>query len=129
MKALANDGREFALTLSPLPGNRLPKRAGSTKVIVDGTPVEAPVTTNRGWSKDPAKTLEYIWVTASDGKAYYLTLNYGEPASVVTELTLADGSGPKPPARVTAAEKTEAERIAKFRATWAARTAAVAAPK
>jgi hypothetical protein len=122
MKALANGGtREFALTLSPLPGNRLPKRAGTTDVIVDGTPTKAPVTTNKGWAKDPSLVLAYIWVTAADGKSYYLTLDYAEPASAVTDLSIVEGTGPKPVARVTAKPELEAARIAKFKASWEAR--------
>jgi len=123
MKAVTPNGREFALTLSPLPGNRLPKRAGATPVTIDGSPVTAPVTTNKGWAKDSSLILSYIWLTAPDGKSYYLTLDYAEPASAVTELSLADGEGPKPPKRVTDKVETEAARIAKFKETWAARNA------
>lgn len=122
MKATANDGREFRLVLSPLPGNRLPKRAGSVDAIVNGTPMKCPVTSNRGWSVDAEKTLEYIWIDVS-GKAYYLTLDYAEKAANGMEFTVTEGTASRAdPARVGKAEK-EAARIAAFKATWAARNA------
>ena len=123
MKAVTKSGREFALTLSPLPGNRLPKRAGSTKLELDGAETLAPVTSNKGWAKDPSLVLEYIWITLPDGKSYYLTLDYAEKAEAVKDLSVVEGTGPKPAARVTSAKETEAARIAKFKETWASRNA------
>ncbi len=121
--------RSFSLTLSPLPGNRLPKRAPSIAVSVNGSPLAAPVTSNKGWAKSADVVLEYVWITVG-AKSYYLTLNYAEKAASLagSEIVTADGSGPKPVARVGDA-KREADRIAAFRATWTSRNPVVEAPK
>ena len=122
MKAIIGD-RTFALVKSPMKGNRMPKRSnGVLPVIINGTPSIASVTTNRAWSGSPEKTLEYIWIFYNDGLAYYLTLDYAEKASgfAGAEITVTDGVGPKPAARVAVGDraKVEAARVEKFRA-WA----------
>ena len=93
--------RDFNLVKSPIKGNRLPKRAGAVSIIVNGTPFQAPVTTNRAWSADAAHVLEYIWLDI-DGTAYYL-----EPIL------------PETINRLTAAIERESTRVSKFKA-WAA---------
>lgn len=118
--------RAFSLVLSPLPGNRLPKKAPLVPVILNGSPFSAPVTSNKGWAK-PDAILEYLWVTLDDGKSYYLTLEPMEKAASLAsaEIATADGAGPKPPARVSKLDANgkpaDLERVAKFRATWEAR--------
>lgn len=120
--------REFSLTKSPMTGNRLPKRGGNVALTVDGSPYVAVTTTNRGWAKSPDLVLEYIWIEVG-GKAYYLTLNYAESASSLagSEIVTSEGTGPKPAARVTVDTATEIARVSRFKATWAARSAATAA--
>jgi hypothetical protein len=122
---LVNGDRELALVKSTCPGNRLPKRfAYAVAIVVDGTPMSAPVTSNAAWSAMPEKTLEYVWVERA-GVAYYATLDYAEKASdwAGAEVKIADGvAARKDPVRVTAAGNAtlrEAERVAKFKA-WAA---------
>jgi hypothetical protein len=121
VKAKIGD-REFALTKSPYTGNRLPKRGGEVSLVVDGAPVKAVTTTNKGWAKSPELVLDYIWIEVS-GVAYYLTLNYAEPAASLagSEVETSEGAGPKPVVRKTSDEKVEAERVARFKATWTAR--------
>ena len=121
MKATIGD-RVFALVKSPMKGNRMPKRAMSLAVIVNGAPFVAAVTSNRAWSGSPEKCLEYIWIVAADGLAYYLTLDYAEAASgfAGAEISVTEGVGPKPAPRVAVGDraKVEAARVEKFRA-WA----------
>jgi hypothetical protein len=115
--------REFTLTLSGKPANRLPKRTGTISVSVDGAAFLAPVTTNRGWAASPEVVIEYIWVLVS-GKGYYATLPYGEAASSFVGATfrLAEGRAADPiPARIGDPTR-EANRIAAFRVTYAARS-------
>ncbi len=113
--------RDFNLVKSPIKGNRLPKRAGAVSIIVNGTPFQAPVSTNRAWSADAAHVLEYIWLDI-DGTAYYLTLNYAEKAIDLagSEFEVKEGVAKrKDPVRVTAAIERESTRVSKFKA-WAA---------
>lgn len=113
-------GRDFRLTLSPLPGNRMPKRSSPVALVVDGKAATGAVTTNRAWAESPEKVLEYVWLEIS-GKAYYLTLDYAEKAGPM-ELRLDEGTAKRAdPARVGKADK-EAARITAFKATWAARS-------
>jgi hypothetical protein len=127
--------REFALTRSPMKTAegtyRLPKARPSSRfvsIIVDGAPFTAPVTDNKSWSKSADKFLEYIWIQAPDGNAFYVTLGYGESVSDFkgVEFTTAEGSGPKPVVRVTEGDATarEAERVKKFKEAWATNRAA-----
>lgn len=118
--------RELNLVKSPMAGNRLPKRSnGTVAVVVDGAPFVAPVTNNRAWSKTSDTWLDYVWVQR-DGVAYYATLDYAERASELAgaELQILDGTAErKDPARVTSRTEVEANRIAQFKTTWAARHA------
>lgn len=100
--------------------DRLPKRSdGKIVVTIDGTPVDAPVTVNKGWSGSTELTLSYPWFLFA-GRCYYVTLAPGETLS--GNFTVQNGVATrKNPTRVTAKVSTEAERIAKFRATWIAR--------
>lgn len=121
------DGREFALTLSGARGNAMPKK-NPISILVNGVASsDCRVTSNKGWAKSPEVVLEYIWIPI-DGKGYYVTLDYGVAAASYAgkDFVVAEGSGPKPPKRV-GLETREAERIAKFSATWKARDAAVVA--
>ena len=124
MKAIQiGTNREFALTKSET--KRLPKRGlGTVAIKVDGKNVDAIVTSNRAWSKDPDHVLEYLWFEVQ-GTAYYVTTDYAETAASFkgTELKTADGTGPKPKARITVEVAKEANRIALFKATWEARHA------
>ena len=122
---VTNGTTNYRLVLSPMTGNRLPKRAASVQIVVDGTPTTAPVTSNASWAAD-GKTLEYIWIVI-DGKAYYLTLDYDQKASELTgtEFTTSEGTAARvDPARITKDAAKEAARIAGFKTTWAARSAA-----
>jgi hypothetical protein len=118
---LVSSVSDFHLTLSPYPGNRLPKRASATTLTVDGEAVVVPVTNNAAWAAG-ADVLYYPWIEV-DGKAYYATLTAAEYATFTDEpLTVEEGAAKrKDPKRVTAAEAREAGRISAFKATFAAR--------
>jgi len=119
------DGREFNLTRSPMPGNRLPKRsAGTVAIVLDGAPFYAPVTNNRAWSKTPDAWLDYVWVT-SGGVAYYATLDPAEPSSNLAGVECTTDAGTaarRDPARVQfdRANRDDA-RVRKFKETWRTR--------
>jgi len=125
------DGREFALTKCSDRKGALPKRGvGSVPLIVNGTVVKTIVTSNLAWCGDPSLALEYLWFSV-EGRAYFVTLGYGEKAAEWegTEVSVEVGTGPKVPKRlvdgkfetVTERLETEAGRINKFRDTWAKR--------
>jgi len=120
---------EYRATLSPLPGNRLPKRSnGSVEVILNGSPFTSTVTSSAGFSA-PGKTIAYPYFLL-DGKAYYIALDYEVAASTLkgVEVTIGEGVASRPdPARVPKSDAAEAERIRKFRDTLAAIEAAKAA--
>ena len=122
MKATIN-GVDYRMVLSPMAGNRLPKRGnGTVEVVVNGSPVTAPVTNNVSWA-EAGKELFYIWFEV-DGKAYYVTLDYAVPASdfAGAEIVTAEGTAARvDPVRVTKDPVKEAARVAKFRTTWEAR--------
>lgn len=127
MKALIAD-RAFALVKSPITRgdakNLMPKRAATLPIVLNGAPFVASVTSNRSWCGSDEKALEYIWIVAADGFAYYLTLGYGEKAADLSgaEVTVSEGVGPKVPTRVTVGDRTkiEAARVEKFKE-WAAK--------
>lgn len=124
---LVNGERQFRMVKSPMKANRLPKRgSGSVNLIVNGSPTECPVTTNRAWSAEPSKILDYIWIPVTD-VAYYVTLDYAESAADWNgaEVQIQDGVASRvDPVRVTAKIEVETTRIVKFKATWEARNAA-----
>ena len=118
-------GTNYRLTLSPLPGNRLPKRSnGTVELLVNGAPFTAPVTNSVGFSA-PGKAIYYPWILI-DGKAYYLALDYDTKASEIAgeNLTVSEGSAERPdPVRVPKSAESEADRVRKFRETYALKTA------
>ena len=124
MRMLA-DGREFNLTRSPMPGNRLPKRSnGTVALVLNGAPFLAPVTNNRAWSKTPDAWLDYIWVTV-DGVAYYATLDPAESSIDFAGVECVTDNGTasrRDPARVQfdRANRDDA-RVKKFKETWRTR--------
>lgn len=113
-------GADYALTPGENFKDRLPKRYASECLLtVDGSPVVAPVTINRGWSGDAEKTLTYPWLLIS-GRCYYVTLAPGE--SLEGEFAVLEGKATRVnPKRETVKVETEAARIARFRETWKAR--------
>ena len=119
------DGREFNLTRSPMPGNRLPKRSnGTVALVLNGAPFLAPVTNNRAWSKTPDAWLDYIWVTI-DGCAYYATLDPAESSLDFAGVECVTDNGTasrRDPARVQfdRANRDDA-RVKKFKETWRTR--------
>jgi hypothetical protein len=119
---LVSSVSDFHLTLSPLPGNRLPKRAGSIEARIGSeTPATFPVTNNRAWAAG-ADVLFYPWLEI-DGKAYYATVTAAE-WETFNEYTYSVEQGTakrKDPPRVTAATEREAARVSAFKATFAAR--------
>jgi hypothetical protein len=131
-KLLNAAGTPFALTKSSARGGAMPKRGTPLELVVNGNPVKAVVTSNAAWCGDASLALEYIWIEW-EGRAVYVTLGYGELASTWAgeEVSVVDGTGPKPEARlvsgkyesVTGDLEREAGRINKFRDTWAKRTA------
>lgn len=103
----------------------LPKRGDVEGTItIDGTPSALKVTSNKGWAKTEADVLEYAWFTLADGTPGYITGNYAEPIlPLVAGKTGTKGTGKANranPARI-GVEQREAERIAKFKVTYAAR--------
>ena len=116
---------DYRLTLSPLPGNRLPKRSnGTVDILVNGAPFTAPVTNSVGFSA-PGKAIYYPWILV-DGKAYYLALDYDVKASEIAgeNLTVGEGTASRPdPVRVPKSAEAEYERVRKFRETYALKTA------
>lgn len=121
MKLVSRDGtRDYALVFGSNLKDRLPKKPASTMpVVIDGVEIDAPVTVNKGWAGS-APCLVYPWFLIG-GKPYYATLNPGE--TLDGDWTIADGVATrKDPKRETTKVETEAGRIAKFRATYAART-------
>ena len=124
MRMLA-DGREFNLTRSPMPGNRLPKRSnGTVALVLNGAPFLAPVTNNRAWSKTPDAWLDYIWVSIA-GCAYYATLDPAESSIDFAGVECVTDNGTasrKDPVRVQSdrANRDDA-RVAKFKETWRTR--------
>ena len=119
------DNREFNLTRSPMPGNRLPKRSnGTVALVVNGAPFVAPVTNNRAWSKTPDAWLDYIWVTV-EGVAFYATLDPAESSIDFAGVECVTDSGTasrRDPARVQfdRANRDDA-RVKKFKETWRTR--------
>jgi hypothetical protein len=115
---------DYRLTLSPLSGNRLPKKSPSIAVTVNGEAQTAAVTTNAAWSADATKILAYVWIVI-DGRAYYITGDYAQPASDFADakITTSEGTAARvDPVRVTAKVDREATRVSLFKATWAARS-------
>ena len=115
-------GADFALTKREQFADRLPKRYSSELALtIDGSPVKAPVTVNRGWSGDTDLTLSYPWIMVAN-VAYYVTLAPGE--TLDGEFTVQDGKATRVnPKRETVKVETEAARIAKFKVTYQARQA------
>ena len=119
MKLVSKDKtRDFALVFGSNLKDRLPKKAPATMTVnLGGSPVVAPVTVNKGWAVDDL-VLTYPWFLI-DGKPYYATLGPGE--TLDGEWTVEAGVATrKDPKRVPKNPVTEAERIAKFRETYAA---------
>jgi hypothetical protein len=132
MQVKVADKGAYRATLSPInrgvDKNCMPKVRADLQITLNGQPYTAKVTGNRGWSGSGDQWLEYIWFVAPDGKAYYITLDYAEAASTWAgaEFTTADGIAERvDPKRVTAGEATkrEAERVTKFKTTFAANRA------
>lgn len=126
------DGRDFALTRTAARGSNLPKRfVGTVELVVNGAPESLRVTDNVAYAGSRADAIQYIWIYVEGKGAYYATLDYGVLASEYAGSTfdVAEGSGPKPPERAITREPgvseertwTEAERMRKFRETWAKR--------
>jgi hypothetical protein len=128
MKLVTAEKVEYALTKSAARGGAMPKRGTPMELVVNGNPEKAIVTTNAAWCGDPALTIEYIWIEVGN-RALYVTLGYGEKASAWNgaEVSVVDGTGPKPVPRLVAGEyktvtdplEREAGRINAFRDTWA----------
>jgi hypothetical protein len=123
-------GRDFALTKREN-GPNLPKRyVGTVELVVNGAPELVRVTDNIVYAGTRDVALQYLWIEVA-GKAMYVTLDPGVLASEYAgcELDVSEGTGPKVPARAITREDgvsmdrawTEAERLRKFRATWAKR--------
>lgn len=119
------------LSLKKSEVKRLPKRSYVTLAIkLDGVDYTARVTSNVAWCGKSEKALEYIWVEVN-GVAMYATLNYGEKAASLAgeNFVPKDGVGDRIEKRVTAtkaAAKREADRVEKFRVSFAARNGEVA---
>ena len=121
--------KDFSLTPGENFKDRLPKRfAQEVSLFIDGSPVKAPVTINRGWAGDQEVTLYYPWIMI-ESKCYYLTLTQADYDLITeAEYTIDAGKATRVnPKRVTVNTEREQARVAAFRATYAARTTAVAA--
>ena len=125
MKIISTSGSEFALVPGSNIVDRLPKRfVVSLELTVDGSPLSLPVTENRAFA-GTERALFYPWILVS-GRAYYATLTAEEfEAFPDSEYTVVDGKASRAdPKRLTSRVDAEANRIAAFRATYAANRSA-----
>jgi hypothetical protein len=116
-----SDGRQFKFDRRELPKKALV--AG--QIVIDGTPTDFQVTSNKGWAKEEAYTLEYIWVKLPDGTAGYITMDYTVSALTFAgaQFTLGSGKANRDnPTRVGVDER-EATRKAAAAATLAKKKA------